>query len=86
MVEKIDEKKKKEEEARAAAALRTGLRLNRTLIPSHYDLELWPRFYEGDDFSFTGNVTIHFTCMEDTDVIVLHVATLTVDDDVIQLK
>ena len=69
------------EKAAEAAALRTGLRLNKTLIPYHYDLSLWPRFYEGDDFSFSGNVTIHFTAKEDTDVIVLQANKLMVRED-----
>ena len=83
----VEEVKRQEEERQAAkkaaeaAALRTGLRLNKTLIPYHYDLSLWPRFYEGDDFSFSGNVTIYFTAKEDTDVIVLQANKLTVRED-----
>ena len=81
--ERMRERRKGEVEA---AALRRGLRLNRTLIPYHYDLELWPRFYERDDFSFTGNVSIHFTCKEETDVIVLHTHKLTVYQNNMVLK
>ncbi len=38
-----------------------GLRLNRTLLPVHYDIELQPYLYPGDDFSFNGSVTIWMT-------------------------
>ena len=82
---KQEEKMRRQEEERQAAekaaALRTGLRLNKTLLPYHYDLSLWPHFYDGDDYSFTGNVTIHFTCKEETDVIVLHADQITVHQD-----
>ena len=89
-----EERRKREEEEKTAAEtaakeateLRKGLRLNKTLIPYHYDLELWPRFYDGDDFGFSGEVTIHFTAKEESDVIVLHVDTLTVHEDSLRLR
>ena len=33
-----------------------GVRLNKTVIPMHYNVELQPYLYEGDDFSFNGSV------------------------------
>ena len=86
MTENAENAEKAEKAAKEAAELRKGLRLNKTIIPYHYDLELWPRFYEGDDFSFTGKVTIHFTAKEESDVIVLHADTLTVHEDSIRLR
>ena len=40
--------------------LPTGLRLNKTLIPIHYNVELQPYIYDGDDFSLDGNVKLWF--------------------------
>ena len=86
MIAKERRKAAAEKAAKEAAELRKGLRLNKTIIPYHYDLELWPRFYEGDDFSFTGEVTIHFTAKKESDVIVLHVDMLTVHEDSLRLR
>ena len=36
------------------------LRLNSTLIPTHYNVELQPYIYDGDDFSFDGSVKLWF--------------------------
>ena len=38
-----------------------GLRLNKTLLPTHYNVELQPYIYQGDDFSFTGSMKLWFT-------------------------
>ena len=37
-----------------------SLRLNKTLIPTHYNLEFQPYIYDGDDFSFDGSVRLWF--------------------------
>ena len=37
-----------------------SVRLNKTLIPTHYNLEFQPYIYDGDDFSFNGSVKIWF--------------------------
>ena len=42
------------------APLPEDLRLNRTLIPTHYNVELQPYIYDGDDFSFDGSVKLWF--------------------------
>ncbi|CAH1779550.1 unnamed protein product [Owenia fusiformis] len=62
-----------------------GLRLNRTLIPSHYNIELKPYFYEGDDFGFDGSVEIHLTCEEKTNVIVLHINFITIHEETVKI-
>ena len=38
------------------APLPDGVRLNKTVIPMYYNVELQPYLYEGDDFSFNGRV------------------------------
>ena len=40
------------------APLPESLRLNKTLIPMHYNLEFQPYIYDGDDFSFDGSVRL----------------------------
>ena len=37
-----------------------SLRLNKTLIPTHYNLEFQPYIYDGEDLSFDGNVRLWF--------------------------
>ena len=49
-------------------------RLPDTLAPVHYDITLWPRL-EPDGrglFIFTGNSTVKFACVKDTDLILIH--------------
>uniref|UniRef100_A0A8C5CU20 Aminopeptidase n=1 Tax=Gadus morhua TaxID=8049 RepID=A0A8C5CU20_GADMO len=49
-------------------------RLPDTLAPVHYAITLWPRL-EPDGrglFIFTGNSTVRFVCLKDTDLILIH--------------
>ena len=49
-------------------------RLPDTLAPVHYDITLWPRL-EPDGrglFIFTGNSTVKFVCVKDTELILIH--------------
>ncbi|XP_064901429.1 aminopeptidase Q isoform X3 [Columba livia] len=57
-----------------AAAVGSGRRLPRQLLPLHYDLELWPRVRPGQagPFTFSGQVNITVRCRQDTDTAVLH--------------
>ncbi|OCU02223.1 aminopeptidase Q [Xenopus laevis] len=49
-------------------------RLPHNLVPLHYDLELWPRMQADDEgnYPFSGQVNITISCVEDTDVLLLH--------------
>uniref|UniRef100_W5MR21 Aminopeptidase n=1 Tax=Lepisosteus oculatus TaxID=7918 RepID=W5MR21_LEPOC len=49
-------------------------RLPQTLAPINYQLELWPRLEpdDNDNYLFTGEINITFTCKQETDLIVLH--------------
>ncbi|XP_059825588.1 aminopeptidase Q-like isoform X3 [Hypanus sabinus] len=49
-------------------------RLPKTLIPRHYQLELWPRLLPGQQQleSFLGQVNLTVTCKEETEIILLH--------------
>ncbi|XP_068103260.1 aminopeptidase Q [Hyperolius riggenbachi] len=49
-------------------------RLPHHLLPSHYDLELWPRMQSDDEghYHLSGQVNITMTCVEGTDVVLLH--------------
>ena len=49
-------------------------RLPDTLVPVSYDITLWPRL-EPDGrglYIFTGNSTVQFVCVKDTDLILIH--------------
>ena len=37
-----------------------GVRLNKTLIPTHYNLEFQPYIYDGKNFTFNGSVRLWF--------------------------
>ncbi|XP_067874450.1 aminopeptidase N-like [Heterodontus francisci] len=45
-------------------------RLPQSLVPDHYDLVLWPRLDENS--YFTGNSTVFFHCVQDTNLILIH--------------
>lgn len=51
-------------------------RLPRNVLPDHYDLLLHPDIEEG---TFRGEVTIHLTIVNETDVLLVHAWQLTVD-------
>ncbi|XP_067839089.1 aminopeptidase N-like [Heptranchias perlo] len=57
---------------------RTGLwnntRLPSNLIPSHYQLELWPRLEpeQGELYNLIGQVNVTVMCREETEVILIH--------------
>jgi hypothetical protein len=55
-------------------------RLPLNLVPYHYDLEILAWLEPEFEFLFGGNVGINFTCVDDTDLIVLHNYELTVDE------
>ena len=63
----------------------TGLRLNRTLTPSHYNVEVRPHLNE-DEFGFDGSVGIWMTAQAPTDVITLHVDELTIHGPTVVLR
>ncbi|XP_021377931.1 uncharacterized protein LOC110466016 isoform X1 [Mizuhopecten yessoensis] len=64
------------------------VRLPRSVLPSLYELEIFPDFYKPDpkDFTFNGTVKIHISCMEATKNITLHINKLTVDESNIKLE
>ncbi|XP_069101890.1 uncharacterized protein [Argopecten irradians] len=64
------------------------VRLPRSVLPSLYELEIFPDFYKTDpkDFTFSGSVKIHISCVEATKNITLHVNTLTVEEAHIRLE
>ncbi|KAM3870230.1 aminopeptidase N-like [Diretmus argenteus] len=50
-------------------------RLPTTLRPDHYTVALWPRLTPDPStglYMFTGNSTVEFACVEETDLIVIH--------------
>ena len=52
-------------------------RLPNNLVPNLYELEIRPYIgtyetYKEKSFTFSGTVSIHFTCFEETDRIILH--------------
>ncbi|KAE8635577.1 hypothetical protein XENTR_v10002672 [Xenopus tropicalis] len=59
-----------------------NLRLPHNLVPLHYDLELWPRMEEDEEgnYPFSGQVNITISCVEDTDVVLLHSIQLNFSD------
>lgn len=58
----------------------TDVRLPRSVLPSLYELTIFPDFYKSDpkDFTYNGTITIHVTCVEATNNITLHVNQLTI--------
>ena len=56
-------------------------RLPETLVPSHYDIDLRPHYYDNnpENFWFEGNVTIHLACVEATSFIYTHTRDVTVN-------
>ncbi|GFN74079.1 polyprotein [Plakobranchus ocellatus] len=59
------------------------MRLPKSVIPLHYDLELLPLFFADDpkDFTFEGYVSIHIICENATDTISIHAKDLVVDSE-----
>lgn len=53
-------------------------RLPDSLFPELYSLTLWPRLEPNSDgqYIFTGNSSVVFTCMKETDVILIHAQNL----------
>uniref|UniRef100_A0A4W3JRT3 Aminopeptidase n=1 Tax=Callorhinchus milii TaxID=7868 RepID=A0A4W3JRT3_CALMI len=49
-------------------------RLPDALVPSHYEVFLWPRLERDSekDYFFTGNSTAYFDCVRSTDLILIH--------------
>ncbi|XP_047452850.1 aminopeptidase N-like [Mugil cephalus] len=50
-------------------------RLPKSLEPIHYDVTLWPRLKKNETtglFIFTGDSSVEFLCVEDTDLILIH--------------
>lgn len=66
-----------------AAPKYTDWRLPRTLLPRQYKLRLLP-FLEGN-FTTSGYVEILLECMQDTQLVVLHMAEITIAKDGLQV-
>ncbi|KAK2838304.1 hypothetical protein Q7C36_013118 [Tachysurus vachellii] len=51
-----------------------SFRLPDTLIPDSYDITLWPRLRPNDQglYIFTGNSSVVFKCVKETDLILIH--------------
>ncbi|XP_062316833.1 aminopeptidase Ey-like [Osmerus eperlanus] len=49
-------------------------RLPKTLVPEHYNVSLWPRLTKDSAglYIFTGKSLVVFTCVEETDLILIH--------------
>uniref|UniRef100_A0A3B4BFT2 Aminopeptidase n=1 Tax=Periophthalmus magnuspinnatus TaxID=409849 RepID=A0A3B4BFT2_9GOBI len=50
-------------------------RLPKTLVPEHYNLTLWPRLKPDNTtglYIFTGESSVEFKCVEETDLILIH--------------
>lgn len=62
----------------------TDWRLPRWLLPRHYKLRLLP-FIEEGNFTTQGRVDILLECMEPTQLIVLHMAEITIPNDGLQV-
>lgn len=60
----------------------TDLRLPRHLIPSEYDVEVFPRF-DRPDFPVQGHVMIRATCTSPSDNVTLHASEMTIDDSIV---
>lgn len=54
-------------------------RLPETLVPERYDVMLWPRLDPDTEglYIFTGNSTVRFRCLKNTNLIILHCNLLT---------
>jgi hypothetical protein len=63
-----------------------SIRLPKTMIPFHYNLDFQPDIYTSNEFDFNvkGNVTIKLICLEATKKIVLHAKKLTLVNSSIQ--
>lgn len=55
-----------------------NVRLPRSLVPLHYDVELEPRLY--GNFTFSGNVAILVSCAQAASNVTLHIKDLNVSD------
>ncbi|XP_072272161.1 aminopeptidase Q isoform X2 [Pyxicephalus adspersus] len=55
-------------------------RLPHNLVPVHYDLELWPRMLPDADgnYPFSGQVNITISCVDGTDLVLLHTQKLNI--------
>lgn len=60
------------------------VRLPRSIIPEHYDVELQP-YIIPDNFTFDGKVRILIKVFEPTDNVTLHINNITVDTDSVKL-
>lgn len=63
----------------------TDWRLPRWLLPRHYKLRLLP-FLQDGNFTTNGHVEILLECMEPTQMIVLHLADITIPFDGLQVQ
>ncbi|GIY37859.1 uncharacterized protein CEXT_664431 [Caerostris extrusa] len=60
------------------------VRLPRSVVPDHYDLELQPFIYPGN-FTFSGKVRILIRVLEATDNVTLHINNVTVREESVRL-
>ncbi|KAK2841767.1 hypothetical protein Q5P01_011967 [Channa striata] len=51
-----------------------SFRLPTTLLPHHYEITLWPHLSQDSNglYIFTGNSTVEFECVTETDLILIH--------------
>lgn len=61
------------------------IRLPRSIIPEHYDVELQP-YIIPDNFTFDGKVRILIKVLEPTDNVTLHINNITVDAESVKLS
>lgn len=60
-------------------------RLPRSLLPRQYKVRLLPFLIEGN-FTTHGRVEILLECMEETDLVVIHMADITIVKDTLQVN
>lgn len=61
-----------------------NVRLPRSVVPRHYDIQLFPILQVGN-FSILGQVSIDVECKSDTDRIILHSQDIIVDPKTVQV-
>ena len=72
-------------EVRNSSPKYTDWRLPRWVLPRNYKLRLLPHLEEGN-FTTDGQVDILLECMEETKLIVLHIAEITIFKDGLQVS